>query len=332
MHRLRDMFDTLCPMHAELDDTGKITHMGPTLVKVLGGQAVGQSFLDVLELRRPRDITTMADLVAHKGAKLHLKVRNAARTSLKGVLVALPDRDGAVVNLSFGISIVEAVRSYRLTSGDFAATDLAIEMLYLVEAKSAAFEASRKLNQRLQGAMIAAEEQAYTDTLTGLKNRRALDHILERAVEYNTDFALMHLDLDYFKSVNDTMGHAAGDHVLQQVARILVEETRDSDTVARVGGDEFVLVFHNAPDDARLAEISERLIGRLERPIPFGEQNCRISGSIGIVQSRRYDMPDLARMMEDADIALYASKHAGRGCFTLFDDALRLQEALPGSG
>ena len=123
-------------------------------------------------------------------------------------------------------------------------------MLYLVEAKSAAMDESRALNSRLQGAKIAAEEQAFTDTLTGLKNRRALDHVMARLLAMGEVFSCMHVDLDYFKSINDTLGHAAGDHVLQVVAQVLVAETRAPDTIARVGGDEFVILVHDM-DDAR---------------------------------------------------------------------------------
>ena len=85
-----------------------------------------------------------------------------------------------VVDLSFGNSVVNAVCEFSLTNTDFAPTDLTIEMLYLVGAKSAAMEASRKLNLRLKGAMIVAEEQAFADTLTGLKNRRAFKFIMDR--------------------------------------------------------------------------------------------------------------------------------------------------------
>lgn len=193
-------------------------------------------FLDRFDLRRPRAVMSMADLMASSGVKLHLRFRDPPATGLKGVLMPLPGGQGAIVNLSFGISILDAVRDYRLTSGDFAATDLAIEMLYLVEAKSAAMEASRLLNQRLQGARIAAEEQAFTDTLTGLKNRRAMDHVLGRVIATQMPFAVMHVDLDFFKAVNDRLGHAAGDHVLQEVARIMIDATRrGKDTVARTG-------------------------------------------------------------------------------------------------
>ena len=134
----------------------------------------------------------------------------------------------------------------------------------------------------------------------------------------------MHLDLDFFKAVNDTMGHAAGDHVLQQVARIMVEETRSDDTVARVGGDEFMLLLTGKLTHQVLERISARLIERLEEPIPFGAQTCKISASIGVVLSTAYDdIPDVTRLQEDADIALYASKHKGRACFTFYDPTLR---------
>jgi diguanylate cyclase (GGDEF)-like protein len=171
---------------------------------------------------------------------------------------------------------------------------------------------------RLQGAKIAAEEQAFTDTLTGLKNRRAMDHVLGRLIATNKSFALMHLDLDFFKAVNDTMGHAAGDHVLQHIAQIMVEEVRKDDTVARVGGDEFVLIFQNIGKRETLSRIASRLIEKMEKPIPFGGQDCKVSASIGIVLSSDYDAPTAAELLTDADEALYASKRRGRACFSFF--------------
>jgi len=319
---LNDFLDALCPMHVRLDPTGHIIHAGPTLRKLRADeQLVGRRFLEVVELLRPRRASTMAELLMLKGVKLHFQMRGAPRTALKGVMV--PHGRGAIINLSFGIGVIEAVRDYALTSADFAATDLTVEMLYLVEAKSAAMEASRKLNLRLQGAKIAAEEQAFTDTLTGLKNRRAMDHVLARLLEAGQEFALMHLDLDFFKAVNDTLGHAAGDHVLQRVARVMVEETRDEDTVARVGGDEFVLIFNRQTDHSKLDEIARRIIGRLEKPIPFDGQVCRISASIGVVLSLDHEHPTAESLVGDADVALYASKRAGRACHTFYTPDLR---------
>lgn len=320
---MADVLERLCPMFVLLDPVGHILRVGPTLQKLRPDQPMPtQRFLELFQLTRPRAVTTLSDLLAVSSARLHLRFRDEPQTTLKGSIVALPDGAGAVVNLSFGISVLDAVRDYALSSADFSATDLTIELLYLVEAKSAAMEASRTLNLRLQGAMIAAEEQAYTDTLTGLKNRRAMDHILGRLIAGGGSFALMHLDLDYFKSVNDTLGHAAGDHVLQQAARIMVEETRDEDTVARVGGDEFVLIFDRLQNRDRIEQIARRLISQLEQPMPFGTQTCRISASAGTVLSGPSQHPDPARLLHDADLALYAAKHAGRACHRFFHPSM----------
>jgi len=222
------------------------------------------------------------------------------------------------MNLSFGISVIDAVQEYKLTSADFAATDLTIEMLYLVEAKSAAMEASRKLNLRLQGAKIAAEEQAYTDTLTGLKNRRAIEHVLGRSFDWGTPFALMQVDLDWFKTVNDTLGHAAGDHVLQTVAKVLVEETRDKDTVARIGGDEFLIMLPDTHDPEVIEAIAGRIIRCLTEPIPYQGDLCRISASIGTALFEPGQSVSVEEVVHMADVALYASKRAGRSQHSFF--------------
>lgn len=318
---LAHMLDHLSPMSVILDETGHISHAGPTLQKLRPNQGlIGQRFLELVELNRPRAIRNMKELLARPNSTLHLQFRDAPRTALKGVLVPLPGGNGAVINLSFGISVLDAVGDYSLTSADFPATDLTIELLYLVEAKSAAMEASRKLNQRLQGAKIAAEEQAFTDTLTGLKNRRAMDHILSRLLTAGSPFSLMHLDLDFFKSVNDTLGHAAGDHVLQEAARIMVAQIRERDTVARVGGDEFVLIFDGLCDEYQLGQIATRLIGELEKPMPFNGQICRISASIGTVLAVGPTGAKAAQLLHDADLALYSAKRAGRACHRFYRD------------
>ena len=312
--------DVLCPMHVEVNAAGQIDHAGPTLAKLVPGDLVGRRFLEVFELVRPRAVVSIADIRARPGLPLHMRLRDAHRTPVK--CVAVPHGDGALINISFGISIVEAVGDYSLTSRDFAPTDTTIEMLYLVEAKSAAMDESRNLNARLQGAKIAAEEQAFTDTLTGLKNRRAMDHIMGRYIALGERFACMHLDLDYFKSINDTLGHAAGDQVLQVVARILVDETRAKDTVARVGGDEFVLLIHEVEDLKKLEKIAMRIIARLEEPIPWNGQVCRISGSAGTTRSSQYAKPTIEDMLHHADVALYASKRNGRAQHTHFEEQL----------
>lgn len=323
------VLDVLCPMHLRLSASGHILHAGPTIQKMRPDiPLVGKRFLEVFVINRPRAITTMEDLRRLSDVKLHLALRDPPETSLKGVMVpAFAEGDEMIVNLSFGISILDGVRDYALTNTDFAATDLAIEMLYLVEAKTAAMEASYSLNQRLQGAMMAAEEQALTDTLTGVRNRRAMDHVLDQQIKNGAKFALMQVDLDFFKTVNDTLGHAAGDHVLHCVAQIMIEETRKADTVARVGGDEFTLILPSIPNEETLARVAERMIERIEQPIPYEGQDCMISASIGTVWVFPGDPRTADQILSDADVALYASKRAGRAQHTIYRPELRTSDA-----
>ena len=306
----------LIPLYALLDADGVVLDAGPTLRKTIpADELIGANVYNLFRFKHQVEGAPAEKLASQAGKNLRLKMINAPGTAFKGTLVPRIE-GGYVLNLSFGIGVIQAVGEYELTSSDFSPTDLTIEMLYLNEAKSAVLSESRQLIKRLQGAKIAAEEKAFSDTLTGLRNRRAMDYTVNRFLEAKEPFGLMHLDLDFFKEVNDTMGHAAGDHVLQQVARILVSETRSEDTVARVGGDEFVLILKGLIDYERMRQIGERIISILERPICFNDVELNISASIGATVSTLYPDPQLEFMMKDADVALYASKAAGRACFT----------------
>lgn len=307
----RGALDRLLPMHAVLDRDGRIKHIGPTLAKLMVGTCcVGQSVFEVLEICRPKGIHDAASLESVLGRRLRIKLKGAVETRLTGVLERAGEQN-YVLDTSFGISVAKAVADHRLRSGDFSPTDLTIEMLFVIEAKTAAMTASRQLNQRLQAARIAAEEQAFTDTLTGLKNRRALDLVLDRI--QTEDFALVYLDLDYFKSVNDTHGHAAGDIVLQEVARILVANVRNTATIARLGGDEFVIVLPGLTEKKHLEQLARRIIDQIEQPIRIGDIVARISSSIGIVVHSAGMECSIEGLSEMADTALYSAKNAGRG-------------------
>lgn len=311
--QLAAAFDVLCPMHVVLDRTGHMRHVGPTLGKLRPDRPlIGGRFLERFEPLRPAGLASMADLRAVAGQKLRLRLRDLPRTLLSAVLMPLPEEE-AIVAFGFGHGIVDAVRAYTLTHADFAVTDLAVEMLFMYEAKSALVEKLGDMSRHLHGARQAAQEQAMTDPVTGLRNRRALQASLGQMIGSGQEFALMHLDLDHFKQVNDSLGHAAGDHVLAEVAQILVQETRAEDTVARIGGDEFVVAFDRLCDRPALDEIAGRIIARMQRPIPWQDRLCRISASAGTAVSDDYRQPEAEAMMADADAALYAAKRAGRG-------------------
>jgi diguanylate cyclase (GGDEF)-like protein len=309
--------DILMPMHLALDAAGRIRATGPTIRRIVE-IAIGAPFFDLFAIRRPDGIGDPAALRARVGERLFLSSRGAGG-NFRGVAVAEAE-GGTLVNLSFGPGIIEAVRRYGLTEADFAATDLAIELLYVVEAKSMIMEELRTLNVRLRGAKIEAEQQARTDPLTGVRNRRAFDMALDEALAdpCARPFGLMHVDLDFFKAVNDSLGHAAGDAVLRHVAAVLTQETRTSDTVARVGGDEFMVLLPNVADPARLSEIAERVIIRLSEPIVQSGRRCQVAASVGLWSSVGAGaVLRGAEILAQLDAALYAAKRRGRGraCF-----------------
>lgn len=309
------------PMHLLLDRDDQILSVGPTLLRIFAGQPVeGQPFSRLFEIRSPGGVTRVPDLIDRAGGRFRLALRHQRNVSLRGLGQRLGS-DGTVLwNLTFGIDLITAVREFSLTDADFAATDLAMELLYLAEANAAVTHELRGLNLRLEGARLAAEEEALTDPLTGLRNRRAADLVLERLCKARAPFGLLHLDLDFFKAVNDTLGHAAGDFVLENVGRILREQIRTEDCAARIGGDEFVIILPGRTETQILQSIASRIIRKVSEPIEFEGNPCRVSGSIGIVRSPDLITLDAAQAMAASDRALYAAKHAGRGQAVLLSD------------
>ena len=158
--------------------------------------------------------------------------------------------------------------------------------------------------------------QANFDELTNLPNRKLLEDRLQRALAQahrkRTTVAVLFIDLDRFKPVNDQYGHAAGDELLQQVARRLEHCLRDEDTVARIGGDEFVVVL----PDLRMADlpvkVAEKIVAVLSEPFRIGEHFVEISCSIGISLFPR-DADNAEKLLSSADAAMYGAKDAGRG-------------------
>jgi len=301
----------LMPMYLRLDAGCRIRAAGPTLQKLMGADAIGAELGTVFSVRRPRTVRHAYDLA--QALRLRMNLCKPPGTSFKGVAVPLRGCDDVLLNLSFGYAVRDAVRDHALSDTDFAPTDLVIELLYLAEAKSAVMGELANMNLRLRGAKQQAEEQALTDTLTGLHNRRAMERQLALLLAGETDFALLHLDLDYFKAVNDTLGHAAGDHVLVEVGKILTGTVRNSDLVTRVGGDEFIVLLPGIDDFAPVRRLAERILERVKQPILFEGRPCHIATSIGAVLSCDYARPEADRLLSDADRALYASKRAGRG-------------------
>ena len=164
-------------------------------------------------------------------------------------------------------------------------------------------------------------KQANFDPLTGLPNRRMFHERLRqemlKADRSDAPMALFFIDLDHFKEVNDTLGHALGDVLLKETAQRLSNSVRGSDTVARLGGDEFTVILSALPDSNDAARIAEDILRQLVEPFQLGDNEAHISASIGITMYPD-DGTTIDSLMKNADQAMYAAKEQGRNRFNYF--------------
>jgi diguanylate cyclase (GGDEF)-like protein len=166
---------------------------------------------------------------------------------------------------------------------------------------------------------------ARFDVLTGLANRgvfvEALEQTIARARQGESSFAVLYLDLDHFKDVNDTLGHPIGDLLLQAVAQNLRAAVRETDTVARFGGDEFAVIEVGIGDPTTAVVLVNKLLNAVSGPFSIGGKVVRSGASVGIAVFGP-DSPEAEALLSRADVALYRAKQEGRGTYRFFTDAM----------
>ncbi len=260
----------------------------------------------------------------------------ATRAVLEGqraIIVRADDRSAEPNELAYLASIAQ--RSMIMVP--LVAAGRTVGLLELTSDRTDAFD-----DRRVELATILANEaalglenarlydelrhQAFHDGLTGLANRVLFGERVEHAIARgrrptSTKIAVLFIDLDDFKSLNDRYGHARGDEVLIEVGRRLVGCLRPGDTAARLGGDEFAVLLEDAPDEAAAIDVAQRLLASLKEPLHLTEANRGLAASIGIAMN---DAGDTATdLLRNADVAMYAAKAAGRGIPELFRPKLR---------
>jgi len=175
--------------------------------------------------------------------------------------------------------------------------------------------------KRMEGQLV---RQAFHDELTGLANRvlfrDRLHHALERRSRSSHRVAVILLDLDGFKRVNDSLGHAVGDELLQLVGRRIAATVRTGETVARLGGDEFAVVLESVDDDDQPEMLAERLLTTLRRPMDLNGREVVVGVSLGIATATADD--DAESVLRNADTAMYAAKASGKACVRVFDPSM----------
>ncbi|WP_298836780.1 EAL domain-containing protein [uncultured Roseobacter sp.] len=233
-------------------------------------------------LREERDIATDYRLLLKDGAVRHIRTR--------GKYVKSPERGARYYGVNFDVT-ADYVRA-----------------------------------QQLEAARAELEYESRHDALTGMANRRYLDDFFKALIEQTSAggarIAVLHFDIDHFKQINDTLGHDAGDATLRHAAQLLQRLLPENALVARVGGDEFVALVPDAPDDDQLSQTADRIIAEMAKPYIYQSQQCNIGTSIGIAVSETGQSLGHSLFI-DADIALYQAKKAGRGRRRFFDTAMR---------
>ncbi len=224
--------------------------------------------------------------------------------SARGVVPGVVDRSLQVLQLGFDSSIVRMARRFEVTR--------------------------RGLEDQLAEHQARLEHQALHDPLTGLANRVLLldriQHAVESAGRRPTGAAVLFMDLDYFKAINDASGHSVGDQLLLGVARRLHGAVRPNDTIARLGGDEFVVLCEDLSDPvAEGLAVAERIAERFEDPFVVGDREISVAASIGVAPAGKEDTADA--LLGRADHAMYRAKQLGRGRVEVYDPSIDHQES-----
>src|SRR4051812_11326119 len=278
-----------------LDSDARVVYQSPSIESVLGyrpDEVVGTSFAGLLP---PGD----------QGRLVHLLDDAAAQASGETAVLecALRTREGGVRQFEIQHTNLlddEHVRGIVLNSRDVS--------------ERKAFE------DQLQ-------HQAFHDPVTGLANRalfaERVEHALMRSQRGFPDIAVMFIDLDDFKTVNDSLGHAAGDRVLEEVARRLLIAVRPTDTVARFGGDEFAVLLEGVTDSPEAADAAARILQALEIPTEIENKQVFPRASIGIcLVDREIAAPDAAELLRNADVAMYMAKRDSKGSYRVFEPTM----------
>ena len=253
------------------------------------------------------------------GSRMPVALRSLDATTAPALAAMIPDARRAIVGPMVADGRPVGVVVLELAGGRLAGIE---RRVMGVVAQVAAMGA---LNLRNAVLLQSVQDLAERDALTGVANRRSFQASLERIVPADTDgdqvTAVLFIDLDDFKVVNDFLGHAAGDELLVAVTERIGALVRDGDMVARLGGDEFAVLTHDEPDLRRARAMADRLVRELRAPYHLANGSITISASIGIAGAR--DAIDgAADLVRNADVAMYMAKAGGKSGFAIFDPGM----------
>jgi diguanylate cyclase (GGDEF)-like protein/PAS domain S-box-containing protein len=277
-----------------LDPEGRIRYQTPSVVRVLGFLAMDLEGARIDQVVHP----------AHAGHLEHFLagLLRAGPQSVRRTDVQLLRADDSVIH-------AEVIGSNLVETPDVGGLVLTIRDV----------TGRRTLEDQLR-------HQAFHDSLTGLPNRALfidrVDHALDRVRRAEDTLpAVVFIDLDDFKTVNDSLGHGAGDELLGVVADRLRDCLRSGDTPARLSGDEFAVLLEDAPDNAAVLEVAERVLDALQQPVTIEGAQVYVKASIGVA-TRKGPSTSSDELLRNADLAMYTAKANGKGCVALFEPSM----------
>jgi diguanylate cyclase (GGDEF)-like protein len=304
--------------HAPVFDAAALTLMAlAALGAVLG--ALGEIGL----AHRLVEVTSVGGILLMIGAACQRRLQGdrPAVWYLLGQSVMLVSV-GSVVLINWGVLASEFVLANGLQLG------VSAELVIFAMALSHRIRDLRERQEHLEATAAVLEHQAQTDPLTGLLNRSGLAVRAGAMLGQPGDRALLMIDLDHFKPVNDEHGHAFGDQVLIEIARRLGSVVREGDIVARLGGDEFVVVLASAPSLPMLEQRAAKLQAVLRKPVELPQGRAVIDSSIGVALAPR-DGRTLEQLIDAADRAMYEAKGSGRGRYVFSQNPQGAATAAP---
>jgi diguanylate cyclase (GGDEF)-like protein/PAS domain S-box-containing protein len=294
--RFRSVFQNLSDIISILNDQFKITYISPSVERSSKIEIIDMLGRKLTDYAHPQDVLRVSEFLAE------LKNKKDVTSLIEWRKI---DSDGEFYYVeSVGINLLDDPH----VSGIVVTT--------------------RNINER-KTLEAQLTHQAFHDPLTNLANRvlfrDRVEHALMRYKRQKTPLAVLFLDLDNFKTINDSLGHAAGDEVLKSVSERLLSCVRFGDTVARLGGDEFAILLEDTEQANNAVAIAERVLETAEEPFKVGGSDILVGISVGIAfsSSKRETADELLR---NADVAMYIAKENGKGCYTIFEN--KMYEAI----
>ena len=292
--------------------------------------ANGPETLDVFVRERPDLVFLDVEMPGMSGLEVCKRIRQMPQGESIPIMIVTGSNDRQSIDQGFEAGATQ----YKTKPVNWSL--LGRDVHYMLRA-SDAFNALKRQEDRLR-------YLAYYDPLTSLPNRRSfneqLNRILKRSQRRNSNAALLFIDLDHFKRINDSIGHGRGDRLLVEIAKRLTVELREDDAInyladntsedddaevgteiSRLGGDEFTVVLSDVPDISHVERVAKRILNSLSEPIPLQSHNPVVTPSIGIALFP-HDGTDPDTLVRNADTAMYVAKAEGRACYRFYDEKM----------